>query len=163
MSKIIVAGDPGAKGAIAWRDPQTNEIKTLSWKKIVDGEFSIVKELSQDVDSKVFYVEKVSGYLGKEQPGSRMFNFGEAYGAMWAPFKAFEWKVNHVDPKTWQKALFIQRPARCDYDTGKKILKARATKWFPEIKVTETNADALLILKYAEAREPVREMFPEAK
>lgn len=160
MSKIVVAGDPGATGAIAWRDPQTSEIKTLSYKKILTGKFGIVKELAQNAQVRVLYVEKVSGYIGKKQPGSRMFSFGEVYGAMWAPFMAYGFEVKKVDPKVWQKALFIKRPPGCDYEMGKKILKARSTKWFPELKVTDTNADALLLLKYAEACEPVREIYP---
>lgn len=163
MSKIIVAGDPGASGAIAWRDPETAQVMTMTWKKIVDGKFGIVERLSQGVDSKVIYVEKVSGYIGKEQTGSSMFSFGEVYGAMWAPFMAYGFTVKPAEPKKWQKSLFITKPKGCSYETGKRILKNRAIKMYPEVKVTLTNADALLILKYAEICEPAMDLFPAGR
>ena len=77
-SSVIIAIDPGAGGGIA----------ICAGEKLLDAHgigsddetIALFKQLAL-APSCVAYMEQVGGYIGKEQPGSMMFNFGNGFGA----------------------------------------------------------------------------------
>ncbi len=107
-------------------------------------------------------IEEVSGYVGKEQPGSAMFKFGQNYGALLMALTAARISHESVRPQTWQKAMGIpprKKAVRKSPDGEpegeketkgqfKRRLKAKAQQLFPKTKVTLTNCDALLLAEY---------------
>ena len=67
-------------------------------------------------------IEKVSGYIGESQPGSRAFRFGQSYGSLRMALIAAGVPFEEVTPQTWQKALGVS-PRRkggkkCDMCSG---------------------------------------------
>jgi hypothetical protein len=52
-------------------------------------------------------IEKVGGYTGEGQPGSRMFNFGKNYGSLLMALTAAEIKFEEVTPQQWQKTFAV--------------------------------------------------------
>lgn len=117
-------------------------------------------------------LELVSGYIGREQPGSAMFTFGVSYGALRMGLVAASIPFVTVAPRTWQKALGVTPRARGEKgpvvltrgkrkgqtvvkETGgetkdkfKKRLFELAKSMFPHDDVTRETADALLIAEY---------------
>lgn len=119
-------------------------------------------------------IELVTGYIptkGESCPkcgqqkaganvGSRMFTFGQSYGALWmAMIGNFggmhkDWLPITVPPQTWQRGLGIdpRRPDESD-STWKNRLKWNAEQLFPKeqypnLRITLRVADALLIALY---------------
>jgi len=149
VSTLLIAIDPGASGAIAVKWP---------------GKPILVYPMPDDADlaeavhgyacacgvegyEPVAYLEEVGGYIGKPQPGSSMFKFGSGYGFIRGVLAANRIKTVLVRPQTWQKGVSgvqsTKGPER------KRALKEAAARLYPNIKVTLTNADALLIADYA--------------
>jgi hypothetical protein len=103
--------------------------------------------------STVCVLEKVWGHTGTNQPGSRMFNFGQGFGQLEAFLYAYEIPTEEVAPRTWQKALKISPKTKTESDTQwKNRLKAKAQQLFPSEKVTLATADALLIATYCKRK-----------
>lgn len=151
---IIVAIDPGKSGATAFR----NEYGEIYVAPFI-GESAFI-ELMKSIASSAavsnvpvyVYIEQVGGYVGKAQPGSTMFNFGDNNGFLRGACLMAEFSVRLVRPQVWQKGL-PQTPKLADKSAAKRKhkneLKERAAALFPQFKVTLKNADALLILDYA--------------
>lgn len=118
-------------------------------------------------------IEQVSGFIGKEQPGSSMFKFGKTYGYAIMAITALGIPYELVTPQRWQKGLAIPSKAphtgkrervltkgkragetvieKFGGESGrdfKRRLREKAQNLFPGISVTETTADAMLIATY---------------
>ena len=95
-------------------------------------------------------LEEVNGFVGKAQPGSAMFKFGEGYGFLKGVVQALGIRLVLVRPQVWQKAFGLGTASRCaSKSEWKNKLKAEAQRRFPELNVTLKTADALLILDWA--------------
>lgn len=70
------------------------------------------------------------------------FTFGEGYGRLQMALTALGIPYERVRPQAWQKAL------GCMTKGDKNVSKRRAQELFPDIKVTHSTADALLIAEY---------------
>lgn len=102
-------------------------------------------------------IEKVGGYVGKEQPGSAMFNFGWSYGGLRMVVVGLLGTLpQEITPQEWQKGLGI--PPRKKSVKGqegesqsqfKRRLKKQAETLFPNLHITLQTCDALLIATYA--------------
>ena len=97
----------------------------------------------------VVYIEKVSGFIGTPQPGSRMFKFGKGFGFLLGVLMALRWEINLVSPQKWQKSLGIGTKGERSSAEWKRFLKDEAQRLFPSKKVSLSTADALLILKFS--------------
>ncbi len=106
-----------------------------------------IAELIVRLNPRVAWVEKVSGYIGKAHPSSRMFNFGMNYGIILGLLHGMDTEVNLVRPQTWQKPLNL--PKTKDRMAHKRLLKERAIELYPNLKLTLKTCDAALILHYA--------------
>lgn len=157
MSKnsiIIIAIDPGASGATAVQFPGKN-VNVYPFESESEQK-ELIKEVVNDARIEntpvVAIIEEVGGYVGSEQPGSAMFNFGRNFGYHLALLAAYEIPTELVRPSVWQKGL-PKTPKLSDKAAAKREhkrdLKDYAARLFPSVKVTLKNADALLILNYA--------------
>ena len=149
MSTLLIAIDPGASGAIAVKWPGK---PMLAYPMPDDADLVEMMGAYQaacllDGTDPIAYLEEVGGYIGKPQPGSSMFKFGSGYGFIRGVLAANRIKTVLVRPQTWQKGVSgvqsTKGPER------KRALKEAAARLYPNIKVTLTNADALLIADYA--------------
>lgn len=143
----ILAIDPGAQGGIAWTQgggavvawalPANEDEITYGLRALLTNPPGLQWEC---------FMEQVGGYIGEDQPGSRMFNFGDSYGFLRGTVKAIGIMPRLVRPQIWQRGI----PNRVGTKTERKnALKAHAKKCFPDLKVTLATADALCILNYA--------------
>lgn len=148
MSTLLLAIDPGASGAIAVKWPGKTILAypmpdDADLVETVEAYWVAAKAEEYDI---VAYLEEVGGYIGKPQPGSSMFKFGSGYGFIRGVLAANRIKTVLVRPQTWQKGVSgvqsTKGPER------KRALKEAAARLYPNIKVTLTNADALLIADY---------------
>jgi hypothetical protein len=148
MKTLLLAIDPGSSGAIAVLWPGKPILAYAmpddpDLVEMMDGYAVAAKAENYDL---VGFLEEVGGYIGKPQPGSSMFKFGSGYGFIRGVLAANRIKTVLVRPQTWQKGVSgvqsTKGPER------KRALKEAAARLYPDIKVTLTNADALLIADY---------------
>ena len=98
----------------------------------------------------VCVLEQVGGFVGKGQPGSAMFRFGENFGFMKGVIQTLGIRLVLVRPQLWQKGFGLGTASACASKTiWKNKLKAEAQRRFPHLRVTHKTADALLILEYS--------------
>jgi hypothetical protein len=158
--KLIAAIDPGASGAIAWID-EAGEVQTCSHdKRQIFIEVLHMTHNIAEAEGRVIYMEKVAGYYPKPKiakPGEKeefnlqssafsMFNFGKSAGICLGICEAFGIEPIQVMPAQWQKCCFVKKSGT--RTQWKNALKKIAQRRYPQVKVTLTNADALLILSY---------------
>jgi hypothetical protein len=152
QSEVIIAIDPGAGGGIAIHA----ERKLFGAHPIgsEDETVALFKQMAL-APSCVAYMEQVQGFIGKEQPGSAMFTFGNGYGFMRGALKASGIKCVLVPPQKWQGAV-APGVRGMEYNERKRALLELAKHWWPEAKLDDLTkaaglklADALCILRYA--------------
>lgn len=154
MSTIILAIDPGAKGAYAIRWPSGSSAvcKFESESDFLDDMRVIAEQANIDGHEVTAYIEQVGGYVGKAQPGSAMFRFGRNFGFLLGVCQAFSFRVELVRPQVWQKGYPTKTKKGENGAQHKRELKDHAARLYPRERVTLANADALLILDYAVRR-----------
>lgn len=150
--RTVVAIDPGVSGGVAvarggkvecWPMPET------------EGDLlSVVREIREAALTEggevVCVLEQVNGFVGKAQPGSAMFRFGEHFGFIKGVVQALGIRLVLVRPQVWQKGLGLGTAAGCGTKSEwKNKLKAEAQRRYPQLKVTLKTGDAVLVLDYA--------------
>lgn len=149
--KTLIGIDPGLKGGVAvWTFgvagcrpmPRTGgDIVAL-----LRGIMSASDKSGVDTTC---VMELTSGYVGKAQPGSRSYKFGENAGFIKGVLQTLGIRLELVPPQEWQKAFRLGTASACASKTiWKNKLKAEAQRRFPHLKVTHKTGDALLILEY---------------
>jgi len=166
---VIIGIDPGSNGGIAFKSPRGNGAV-----KMPDTDTDIVNFLkSFQFDKEPVHVlcEKVGGFVGKRKtvvnikcphcrglvpyekeeadPGSAMFKFGDGNGFVRGVCIALGFGYDTIAPRSWQKIHNLYKERGMSKTQWKNILKDRAQKLFPNLKVTLSTADALLILDVA--------------
>lgn len=145
MNCLILGIDPGQSGGICELWPGREPILHGMMDEVDLREFFETKAMSADYDTAV-YLEQVGGYIGKPQPGSAMFNFGNGYGFIRGLLAANRIKTVMVRPQTWQKGIpGLQGAKGAD---RKRAMKEHASRLYPNSKITLKTADALLIADY---------------
>ena len=146
---MILGIDPGASGGFAWlHNKRVESIKMpQSDSEIVDRLFYL-RGLSCS-DTPICFIEKVSGFIGKPQPGGAMFKFGKGFGFLLGAMMVMKFEINLVTPQKWQKNLGLGPRGERTPSEWKRHLKDEAQRLFPTQKVTLAVADSLLILKFA--------------
>lgn len=114
---------------------------------------ALIRSIKQAADAEgvvcVCILELVGGFIGKAQPGSAMFKFGENYGFLKGCIQALGIRLELVRPQVWQKSFGLGTAANCaSKSVWKNKLKAEAQRRFPDLRVTHKTADALLILEW---------------
>jgi hypothetical protein len=156
MKNFYVGIDPGANGGFAiWcpdavppylvTESMQEDITNLyKWMKMYLGSYTIRFNVS---------LEQVSGFIGHEHPGSRMFNFGMNYGSILMALTALGIQYTLVTPQKWQKELGIHpRYKKVESkEDFKRRLKELALKLFPNFsdQITLKTCDAVLLAYYS--------------
>lgn len=149
VGPMILAVDPGVKGAIAathlghvftcnFTTPADMVHQIAEWR-------SMFSSLAGEEVEAVVYLESVhsSPSAGPKQS----FTFGQNFGEWRGIFSALQLPVHMVQPQEWQR-MIPGRSGKKDAEL-KRVLKTHAQMLYPHLKVTLTNADALLIMDYA--------------
>lgn len=153
-NKLIIAIDPGAKGATAVRYPdgKTAVFPFISESEQRESVLNLEAYCRAEKCKGEATIEHVDGFCGNASPGSAMFNFGRNFGFHLGLLAGCGFSVELVRPSVWQKG-FPKTAKIVDKAKAKRehkaALKEIAARKFPEIKVTLANADALLILDWA--------------
>lgn len=170
---IYIAYDPGSSGGFATYDTDT---KQVTCRSVPDTDTGIVEYMKSfqpqglfDPSKRIHLMsEKVGGFIGGRKkvvnvycphcrntvpyettegdPGSTMFKFGDGNGFVRGVCLALGFGYDTIAPRSWQKIHNLYKPSGMSKTQWKNILKDRAQKLFPQLKVTLSTADALLIL-----------------
>lgn len=145
----ILAIDPGASGGFAWFDGEQTQTK-----KMPDTEGDVLDLLRSIKASGIttLAIEDQVGCVGPKMKvaATAMFTFGRGFGFILGASQALGFSITPIRPMKWQKDLSLGTKKDAGGTTPwKNKLKARAQQLFPEIDVTLSTADALLILHYA--------------
>lgn len=148
---FLLALDAGKHGALAWWD-STRAFPNVT--NLALGAIEIQAQIGRlpipDGTRRVAVLEEVGGFIGIPQPGSRMFEFGRAFGHVEGALAAHNFEIHKVRPRTWQKSLSaLSRPGE-DKTSHKRRLGALARELTPILKdkITLQNADAVLLLHF---------------
>jgi hypothetical protein len=147
MSKARIIGiDPGANGGIAviFEDGRTWVGGMPEDSELI----GVLRDLSNCEEGVrvTAYLELVGGYIGKGQPGSAMFRFGESFGFLRGVLQTLRIPTELVRPQEWQRGLPGVKGS--EGPTRKRLLREHAARIFPDLKVTLATADALLIARW---------------
>ena len=82
-----------------------------------------------------------------------MFKFGRGVGVLIGALMAFGWRVIEVTPQKWQKHIGLGTRGSMSKTEWKNKLKSEAQRRYPDLTVTLSTADALLIMEYAISQE----------
>lgn len=159
---FVVGIDPGKNGALAvcnlstdhtdyYKLPETQEETWMLWNGYKDKTSLVV-------------VERISPRIeqGVRRITTSCVRFGWLQMMLLTPDRT--WEVSFVTPAQWYKSLAMTKrwprgyTEEQRYKERKAFNKLKATERFPELKVTHTNADALLICAYAKKifNKPIR-------
>lgn len=141
MYKNYIGIDPGQSGGIAILSNKNEVIKMPSTEKDIWEWFDFHKNNCFAI------IEKVHSMPG--QGVASTFKFGKGYGGLRMALIAAGIPFDEVTPRMWQKSLGITSKAKTESKTEfKNRLKAKAQQLFPQIKMTLSICDALLIAEY---------------
>lgn len=171
--------DPGSAGGIA----VDRKDGTVAYKmpdtdtNIIEFFTDLYNEGIKNSEKVLVMMEKVTGYIGGREikrmmpcphcrreieyyekqadPASTMFNFGDGNGFLRACCLMAGFRFETVPPRTWQACFGLKKDKFMTKTAWKNLLKDKAQKLFPHIKVTLATADALLILEYSKRIAPV--------
>ncbi len=143
--KEFIAIDPGVSGGIAWK--LAYGIRAIKMPETEDDICGKIKEIYYHLDKPTCVVEEVGGYIGRPQPGSRMLVFGRNFGYCLGVLKCLGARVVLVRPQKWQSILDLGK-SEGNRTKWKNKLKQKAQDLFPNLDVTLSTADALLLLEY---------------
>jgi hypothetical protein len=146
----LIAIDPGLHGAIAWRcDGAAPGVAKLC--ETPTDLLAQIRGLPNFTAGAVCFFEQVGGFVGRAQPGSRMFTFGRQVGVIEGILTVLQVEIRKISPQKWQKALSaLSRPGE-PKSVHKRRLRALALELYPLLRsqITVQTADALLILHAA--------------
>ncbi|MDD2657775.1 MAG: hypothetical protein PHD04_03920 [Candidatus Pacebacteria bacterium] len=134
---VVVGIDPGINGGIAFHF-QTGNIEAYKMPE-TERDISDLLE-STGEDSPIVFLESVHSMPG--QGVSSSFKFGRNYGLLRGIVIALHYPLHDVSPQKWQRAL------SCLSKGDKNVTKAKAQQLFPNLKITHSIADAVLISYY---------------
>mgnify|MGYP003136092747 CR=1 FL=1 len=142
-NRIFIGIDPGIAGGIAFLYDDTYYAKKCpSTVQDMADEIKLLKEMSGDI-AVYAMIEKVHSFPGNS--GRSMFTFGMNYGEWLGILAAHSIPYLQISPHKWQKHFGTQPKNKKD---RKNNLKHLAQQRYPDIKITHTVADAILIATY---------------
>lgn len=145
MTKGLIAIDPGASGGWVHLEPFGDEPKAYSYKT----ETEFLEFLSPiNPAGYVAVVEDVPAFVASATSNASSFKLGYNFGFLVGALRARRFPVELVKPKSWQKGLRGLRP-RMGYTDRKRAIKDNAARLYPDLKVTNATADAVMIMDWA--------------
>lgn len=139
--KKTLAVDPGLSGGWALGDG-LDIIKVGSFT--TETEF-IDFVSSNDISKAV--IEDVPSFVSSLTSNSSSFKLGYNYGFEVGVVRGQNISLDLVKPRIWQAGIKGLKP-KMGYTQRKRLLADAARRIFPDQKVTQKNADALLILNW---------------
>ena len=147
MKRLIIAIDPGVSGGVAIG---VDAPVLHSMPETVHDLAELIRCAKDSADYPVeAHVELVGGFIGKAQPASRAFVFGQSYGQVLGGLAALEIPTYLHRPQKWQSLLGIGNGSGLAKHVWKGRLRDHAQRLFPTHKVTLKTADAALIWSLA--------------
>lgn len=151
----FVGGDPGKHGGMAliWTDENLAVIGYECWAfdLITEPELAsrlklIAADANADGPRPVVLVEKQGSRTAMRRNDVAILHhsWGFIRGVLSGCVIPFE----DVAPATWQRPMKLIMPKGTTYSEKKKKHKAMAQRLFPEVTVTASTCDALLIAEY---------------
>lgn len=140
----IIGIDPGKSGGIAVIDGTKQFASEMpeTARDLYDLLESLVREAAP-IERAVRYTAYIELIHSSPQMGVKSaFTFGNGYGQLEMALTALSIPMVRIRPQVWQKAL------GCMTKGDKNVSKRRAQELFPQLKITHTIADALLIAEY---------------
>ena len=142
--KGILAFDPGKGGGLAHQPASGDTIVLRPWT--VEHELSdYLRSINPAGYDAV--VEDVPAFVSSTTSNASSFKLGYNFGYIVGCLRSLGFRTNLVKPKDWQKGLQGLKP-KMGYTARKRMLKDNAVRLYPDLKVTNATADALLILEY---------------
>lgn len=144
-TKELIAIDPGVSGGIAWR--MAYGTRAIPMPSTEPDIATRLKEIYYHLDKPTVLVEEVGGFIGRPQPGSRMFTFGRNFGFLLGVLTCLSARVVLVRPQKWQGFLGLGT-SEGNRTKWKNKLKSKAQNLYPDLDITLAISDALLLLEY---------------
>jgi hypothetical protein len=159
MTTPIIAIDPGLRGGIALSGIALNNTIGVEACAMPDTEGDILGEFSDIVTAcrregfePVAYLELVPA--GMPNRGAAMVKLNANAAFIRGALMALKVRMILVRPVEWQEYFNLGKRRDCANDyQWKKKLRGEAQRRFPQIKVTDETADALLILEWAKTQQ----------
>lgn len=153
---VYIGIDPGAAGGLAWIE--NGRIRCTSMPHVTDALWKWFQRWTNRPELRpIALVELVGGYVrgaemkgdnGGAANGSRMFQFGRQYGEVLMGLTAAGISYKTVAPATWQASLFLKKTRDEASDDHKRRMADDARRRYPDLHVTLSTADAVLICTY---------------
>lgn len=159
----IIGIDPGASGGLAMWTPNSDVKIAKMPKDLMDlrAYFEYAKEIAKNP---IVFVEKVQmrpdDILPASSPDEHKANMGKAYRIqkMLEGFQKLKTIIEFADipyiqvhPMSWQSYLHLRKKGE-DKKDRKNRYKAAASEYYPKIKATLWNSDALLLLHFGRTK-----------
>lgn len=149
-AKTIIGIDPGKSGAIAHYNYKSG-VKVVKMPETTDDLSDYFLHLKETYEKPLIFLEKVNNWTSDtDQNAGKRFNIAkmmDGYVEMKTIIKLLKIPFVEVHPASWQSALHLRKKGEEKADR-KKRYKAAAGKYYPEIKPTLWNADALCIVQF---------------
>ena len=117
----------------------------LSSFQTESGYLSLIDGL--DRGSYEVVVEDVPAFVSAVTSNASSFKLGYNFGFIVGMSRALGFATHLLRPQAWQKGLQGLKP-KMGYTERKRMLKDNAIRLYPDLKITNATADALLIADY---------------
>jgi hypothetical protein len=141
---IILGIDPGASGALASFSRGRDKPVTYCFDKMTEQDIYKVLQ-GYAIDDCICYLERVKGM--PKDTGKTAFTFGQHYGFVRGVMVSVGLPFVEVYSQVWQRKLGLGKPYPSQPER-KRAHRQQAQQWWPRLKITLGNADALLIAEY---------------
>jgi Holliday junction resolvasome RuvABC endonuclease subunit len=152
--QIWIGIDPGDRGAIAlvnWPDfAVVHPLHGLAYDEL----YNRIGEIKRDHDVRFTFVEKIRPMPSWLRGSIATNKLSKHAGAITMALTGHNMNFQEIEPQVWQRAL------GCPNRSGNKSTsRRRAVELFPEIKVTNEIADALLIAYHCQREARIPELL----
>lgn len=142
----IIAFDPGKAGGLAHISPGDGPETIVLRPWTVEHELSdYLRQINPAGYDAV--VEDVPAFVSAVTSNASSFKLGYNFGYIVGCLRSFKFRTHLIKPRDWQKGLQGLKP-KMSYTARKRMLKDNAVRLYPDLKITNATADALLILNY---------------
>jgi hypothetical protein len=147
--KTILGIDPGSGGGIALYNYKAG-ISVVKMPKNVSDLAEYLNYVKDTYEKPICFIEKVSSWKSDKDTGGKSFGIEK----MLANFEQLKTVLTlakipfvQVYPQSWQHGLNLRKKGE-EKAQRKKRYKAAATQYYPEVRATLWNADALCIVQF---------------
>jgi crossover junction endodeoxyribonuclease RuvC len=139
---VVIGIDVGKNGAVAWTTLGETLVEKMpdTIRDLWDLIYGIAVDARSNMEIPHCYLEQVSS--SPQMGVVSAFSFGNGFGHLEMALTASCIPYTKVRPQVWMKHL------GCMTKGDKNVTKRMAQQLYPGIKITHTNADALLIHEY---------------